>query len=159
MKSGTNIASLGTGSEASEPSQMSSVERSKEARIDLCRGVPDIAFWPDGPTFSAENLEAMQIHERMYEAYLRANTQKNQQANILAGIFGLMAFLLVMFGPAEHGMTVNIFSASFAILSAGIAGFTQLKAKSFGHSLEAATGDRPSRTDATAIGSGERPVV
>jgi hypothetical protein len=43
-----------------------------------------------------------------------------------------------MFGPLERGMSVNIFSTSFLVLAAGVAGFSQIRAKSFGHSLEAA---------------------
>lgn len=53
-------------------------------------------------------------------------------------LFAILAFSLVMFGPLERGMSVNIFSTSFLVLAAGVAGFSQIRAKSFGHSLEAA---------------------
>jgi hypothetical protein len=91
-----------------------------------------------GASFGASGVEAMQIQERMFESWLYSERIKSVMAGVIASLFAILAFSLVMFGPLERGMSVNIFSTSFLVLAAGVAGFSQIRAKSFGHSLEAA---------------------
>jgi hypothetical protein len=88
--------------------------------------------------FSAHTVEAMQIQERMFDNYVRSMTIRVVSSYSLAAFFGLGAFGLIMFGPAGRETTVDIFSVSFILMAAGIAGFTQLKVRGFGVELESA---------------------
>jgi len=43
-----------------------------------------------------------------------------------SAVFGILAFVLIMYGPTDRAIASNIFSAAFLVLAAGLAGFTQL---------------------------------
>ena len=88
--------------------------------------------------FSAHTVEAIQIQERMFNSYIRSTTIRVASSYCLAAFFALGAFGLIMFGPNGRETTINIFSVSFILLAAGIAGFTQIKARGFGVELESA---------------------
>ena len=84
----------------------------------------------------ADGIEAMQIQERMAAAQIRAITIRAASANAISAIFGILAFVLIMYGPADKAFASNIFSAAFLVLAAGIAGFTQLNFKAGGVNLQ-----------------------
>ena len=85
----------------------------------------------------AEGLEAMQIQERIIKEHLRAANIRIIGAYSVSVVFGMLAFVLIMFGPSDRAVASNIFSGSFLVLAAGIAGYTQLKAQAPGISVEA----------------------
>ena len=91
--------------------------------------------------FSAEGIEAMEIQERMFQTYIRANNIRILSSYALAALFAIGAFTLILFGPSGRETTIIVFSVSFIVMSAGIAGFTQFKARGFGAEIAAARND------------------
>jgi len=86
---------------------------------------------------SAEGIEAMAIQERIVANHLRTVTIQSVSAYVVSAIFGALAFILIMYGPADKKLATSIFSAAFLLLAAGIAGFAQFKARTLGMSIEA----------------------
>jgi hypothetical protein len=55
----------------------------------------------------------MQIQERIIANHIRAATLKVMAGYGCSAVFGILAFVLIMYGPTDRATASNIFSAAF----------------------------------------------